>query len=192
MGLTSRCSALSTTSATAARCKTESQCSILLSDQLGLSGAMYLISIILLLLVLPAGSVAIEALIRGGGFDIVGLVGKWFAFWGVGMRLFLAGIRQTLRPQFTAEDIFALKDPAVHPLVREIGFGNLAMGALGLLSLAFVGLVVPAAIVGGLYYGLAGLGHLVRGHRNAAGQIAMISDFLMLALLAIFVALRGP
>jgi hypothetical protein len=50
---------------------------------------------------------------------------------------------------------------------------------------------VPAAIVGGLYYGLAGAGHLFRGHRNFAGQTALVSDFFIFAVLAVFVAARG-
>jgi hypothetical protein len=149
---------------------------------------MYLVSIVLLLLVLPAGSVVVEALLRGGG--VMALIGKWFVFWAVGVRLFFAGIRQTARPQFTAESIFAVKDSAAAAIVREIGFGNLAMGALGLLSLARAGFVLPAAIVGGLYYGLAGAGHAFRGGRNFAGQTAMISDFCIFALLAVFVAWR--
>ncbi|MDE2284212.1 MAG: hypothetical protein KGK33_06320 [Hyphomicrobiales bacterium] len=107
------------------------------------------------------------------------------------MRLFIAGARQTARPRFTTEDIFALKDPAAYPVVvREVGFGNLAMGALGLLTLPFASFLVPSAIVAGLYYGLAGLGHAFR-QRNAEGQIAMISDFLVFALFAVFVGLRG-
>jgi hypothetical protein len=150
---------------------------------------MYLIAVILLLLVLPAASVAIEALAHGG--DVLLLIGKWFTFWAVGVRLFIAGLRQVARPQFTAEEIFAIKEPAALGIVREIGFGNLAMGALGLLTLAFAGFLVSAAIVGGLYYGLAGAGHAWRGHRNFAGQTAMVSDFFIFVLLAVFVALRG-
>jgi hypothetical protein len=155
--------------------------------------SMYLISIILLLLVFPAASVIIEKLWAGGvgSVDLVLLVGKWLMFWGVGVRLFLAGLRQVARPQFTAEEIFTVKDRAALPIVREVGFGNLAMGTLGLASLAIAGFVVPAAIVGGLYYGLAGIGHLVRGHRNFAGQAALISDFCMFAVLAAFVGSRG-
>lgn len=151
-------------------------------------GRMYLVTIVLLLLVLPAISIAIEALTRGG--DGLLLVGKWFVFWGVGVRLFIAGLRQTVQPRFTAAEIFAISDAGAFAMVREIGFGNLAMGTLGLLTLAFAGFLIPAAIVGGLYYGLAGAGHAVRGHRNAAGQVAMVSDFLIFALLAVFVATR--
>jgi hypothetical protein len=151
---------------------------------------MYLISVILLLLILPAGSVAIENLAQGGHADLLHLVGKWFVFWAAGVRLFIAGLRQIGWPHLTAEDIFALKDRAVYPVVREVGFGNLAMGSLGLLTLPFASFLIPSAIVGGLYYALAGLGHAFR-QRNAEGQIAMISDFLIFAVFAVFVALRG-
>jgi hypothetical protein len=152
---------------------------------------MYLASIALLLLILPAGCIIAEALWQGSSADLLLLVGKWLVFWAVGARLFLAGVRQVLRPQFTAEHIFAIKDGAALPIVREVGFGNLAMGALGLATLAVPAWMTPAAIVGGLYYGLAGAGHLLRGERNFAGQAAMISDFLVFAVLAVVVGIRA-
>jgi len=154
------------------------------------TGVMYLVAVILLLLVFPAGSVVVEAFAHGGNADLIHLIGKWFVFWGAGVRLFIAGLRQVARPRLTAEDIFALKEPAADAIVREIGFGNLAMGTLGLLTLPFASFLVPSAIVGGLYYGLAGLGHAFR-KRNAEGQIAMISDFFIFAVFAVFVAWRG-
>jgi hypothetical protein len=148
---------------------------------------MYLASVVLLMLVFPAASVAAEALWRGGSAEIVPLIGKWFVFWPVGVRLFIAGLRQVAQPQFTAEKIFAIADHAARPIVREVGFANLAMGVLGLLTLAKPDFLVPAAVIGGLYYGLAGVGHIVRGHLNIAGWTALISDLLIFALLAAIV-----
>jgi hypothetical protein len=153
---------------------------------------MYLVSVVLLLLVLPVASIATEALRAQGTADVMLLVGKWFVFWAVGVRLIIAGVRQVVQPQFTAESIFAIKDRAALAIVREIGFGNLAMGVLGLASLARPGWLVPAAIVGGLYYGLAGFGHFAHGERNFKEQVALISDLLIFVLLAVFVASRGP
>jgi NhaP-type Na+/H+ or K+/H+ antiporter len=49
---------------------------------------------------------------------------------------------------------------------------------------------VPAAIVGGLYYGLAGAGHLARSNRNFKEQTALISDLLIFVLFGAFVASR--
>jgi hypothetical protein len=151
---------------------------------------MYLVSVILLLFVLPAASVLID-LVWVGGTDLLLLIGKWFVFWAVGVRLFIAGVRQVVQPQFTSEGIFEIKDRAAFVIVREVGFGNLSMGTLGLASLAKSGFLVPAAIVGGLYYGLAGAGHLLRRGRNFAGQTAMISDLMMFVVLAVFVASRA-
>ncbi|MGB7100658.1 MAG: DUF6790 family protein [Xanthobacteraceae bacterium] len=152
---------------------------------------MYVVTVVLLLLILPAASVVVEALRVGGTLDIMLLIGKWFVFWGVGVRLFIAGVRQVLQPQFTAESIFEIKDRGAFAIVREVGFGNLAMGTLGLATLAKSGFLVPAAIVGGLYYGLAGAGHILRGGLNLQGWTAMISDLFMFIVLAGFVACRG-
>jgi hypothetical protein len=152
---------------------------------------MYVVFVVLLLFVLPACCVAAEALWWSGGADIVLLVGKWFVFWAVGVRLFIAGLRQVVQPQFTAESIFDTKDEASSAIVREIGFANLAMGTLGLLTIIRPGWLLPAAIVGGLFYGLAGVGHAMRGDRNAKEQTALISDLLMFVLLGAFVAMRG-
>jgi hypothetical protein len=134
-------------------------------------------------LVGPAVSVAAEALLAPGA-PLWTLTAKWFVFWLVGVRLFIAGLRQTLQPQYTAETIFEIADPGAHGLVREIGFGNLAMGTLGLCTIAVAGWTVPAALAGGLYYGLAGLGHIARGKRNTIETIALVSDTFAFLLLA--------
>ncbi len=151
---------------------------------------MYFSAIVLLLLVLPAASVLIEALLAQGPADIMGLVGKWFVFWGAGVRLLLAGVMQVGKPSYTAGTFFDLRDDASHAIVREVGFGNLAMGTLGILSLFKPDWVVPAALVGGLFYLFAGLGHAVRKERNSREQTAMVSDLLIAALLLAFVATR--
>jgi hypothetical protein len=144
---------------------------------------MYLATVVLLLLVLPLASVAIEAVTHGGA-DVWFLVGKWFVFWAAGVRLGLAGLRQTFNPAFTAQTIFGLKDETAFAIVKEVGFGNLSMGALGIASLFNRDWIPPAALCGGLYYGLAGIGHLVKGERNSHENIALISDLLIFALLA--------
>jgi hypothetical protein len=151
---------------------------------------MYLGVIVLLMLVLPLLSVAAEAPMLPDAGALMGLIGKWFTFWGVGVRLFLAGLMQVFRPQFTAEDIFGIGDTGAQAIVREIGFGNLAIGTLGVLSLFFPDFLLPAAIAGGLYYGLAGIGHLARKDRNVKEQVALVSDFGIFLVLAGFLASR--
>jgi hypothetical protein len=58
------------------------------------------------------------------------------------------------------------------------------MGLLGMCSVVRHDWIVPAAIVGGLYYGLAGIGHVFHRDKNAKEYVAMISDgFIFLVLL---------
>jgi hypothetical protein len=151
---------------------------------------MYLAAVVLLLLVIPAACVLVEALVLASPASLMDLVGKWFTFWACGVRLFLAGVMQVAKPQFTAGSIFGIKDDAALGIVREVGFGNLAIGTLGLASLALPQWVVPAALAGGLYYGLAGIGHVMRAKRNAKEQVALVSDLLIFLLLAVFVVSR--
>jgi len=151
----------------------------------------YFVSVAVLLLLAPLVSVATEWTLAAGGTDVWWLIGKWFTFWGVGARLFLAGVMQVARPQFTAGSIFVIADPAAEAIVREVGFANLAMGTLGLVSLLRPEWLAPAALVGGLYYGLAGAGHAARGARNAKEQFALVTDVAMFAILTAFLAGRA-
>jgi hypothetical protein len=61
------------------------------------------------------------------------------------------------------------------------------MGILGICSVVRSGWIVPAAVVVGLYYGLAGIGHLVRSEKNAKEYLALISDVFIFLVLLVFV-----
>jgi hypothetical protein len=148
---------------------------------------MYFITVLLLLFVLPVGAVSID-LWSDPGLDLIWLIGKWFTFSAVGLRLFLAGVRQNLQPEFTARAIFEIEDAKAHAIVREVGFGNLAMGTAGLLTLLLPSWLPPAAFVGGIYYGLAGIGHAIKPDRNAKENVALFSDILASLVLIAFVA----
>lgn len=153
---------------------------------------MYLTVIILLMAVLPIASIVVEYAFFGGG-DLVLLVGKWFVFWAVGIRLLLAGVRQTVNPEFTAREIFDIKDPAALITVQELGFANLAFGTLGVFSLFVPAWIPAAALAGGLFYGLAGVRHAMKAERNQTESIAMISDLFIFVILAgyfLLVAMR--
>ena len=146
---------------------------------------MYFASVLLLLLIFPLVSIAIEAIRFGHSITDMSLIGAWFVFWAVGIRLFVAGLRQVFQPSFTAVEIFEIHEPKAFAIVRELGFANLSIGLLGIGSLWHKGSLIPAAFVGGLYYGLAGLGHVPRPHKNAKEYTAMISDcFAFLVLLS--------
>jgi len=146
---------------------------------------LYFATVILLLFIFPATSVAISAHLNPN-VSILVLIGRWFTFWAVGVRLFIAGVRQVAQPEFTAHEIFQIPGKTALPIVRELGFANLSMGLLGLLILVRPDWTVPAAIVGGLYYGLAGAGHIGRRDKNAKERTALFSDVFVFLILAAF------
>jgi uncharacterized protein DUF6790 len=150
---------------------------------------MYIVIVVLLLGVLPAGSVFAEQHYWHSTLPLMDLIGKWFTFWAVGVRLFVAGLRQSIQPRFTAREIFNLQGDEALPIVRELGLANISMGTLGLISLVLPAVTWPAALVGGLYYGLAGGLHVGRGEKTFNERFAMVTDLLIFALLAVYVAL---
>ena len=149
---------------------------------------MYGASVVLLMLVLPLVSIAVELSMGSHAGGTVFVVGRWFVFWGVGVRLFIAGVRQVVQPSFTA-GLLGVKDSSALVVVRELGLANLSMSVLAICSLFRAEWVVPGAIVGGLYYGLAGAGHVPHKGRSANENLAMVSDLWMFLLLAVFVVM---
>jgi hypothetical protein len=58
---------------------------------------------------------------------------------------------------------------------------------IGILSIFNVAWVMPAATAGGLFYGLAGSGHVVKRERNALETTAMVSDLFIFAVMLVCV-----
>jgi len=148
---------------------------------------MYIAVVFLTMLILPVASIAIE---HGVDPDIAvaALFGRWFVFWSVGVRLALAGLRQIFQPAFTAREIFHVESDEVLPLVRELGIANIAAGIVALLSLWNASFVLPSAIYAGVFYGVAGVIHVMGRDRSRNETIAMVSDLFVAAVLAVFVA----
>ena len=148
---------------------------------------MYYASVLLLTLILPGSCVYAQQALSHGDLPLMLLIGKWFTFWAVGVRLFIAGIRQQIQPRFTAQEIFGIMsdDPLV--FIEELGMANAAMGVIGIVAVFVPSFVLPAAIVGGLYYAQAGVGHLHHSRRNAHRNFAMISDLFVAAMLLAYV-----
>lgn len=149
---------------------------------------MYYVIVALFMVLLPIGSVIDEHLAAQIPIDAA-LVAKWFAFWSVGCRLILAGIRQVAQPKYTASVILGLQGNEPLVLVRELGFANLAIGSVGVASIFQPSWRVAAALAGTIFYGLAGLGHIARKRRNNLANVAMVSDlFVSGVLLCVCVA----
>jgi hypothetical protein len=138
-------------------------------------------TILLLMVAAPLAAIAIEAAVAGG--SLVALTGKWFVFF-FGLRLLTAGLYQIARPDFTAQTIFRIGDPNAQKIVNELGFGNVAIGTLGVLSLFNAAWIVPAAIAMLIFYVLAGGKHVRNAERTASENWALWSDVWAALVLA--------
>jgi hypothetical protein len=150
--------------------------------------AMYFVVVILLTVLLPIASAIAERMHFHSADSWIVLLGMWMVFWAGGIRLMLAGLQQSLRPRFTAARIFGITSDDPLPIVQELGFANISMGLIAILSLPEKQMLLPAAIVTGLYYGLAGAKHVANGGRNAHRTVAMLTDIWIFAVIAAFVA----
>lgn len=147
---------------------------------------MYPVVVVMLLGVLPVGSIVAELAIYHSSGDLIALAGKWFTFWAIGARLLTAGLMQTLNPGYTRGNIFEVADENANDIVRELGFANLALGILGALSILTPAWTPGAALAGGLYYGLAGFRHAMSRSPNSQRKFAMISDLAVAAVFALY------
>jgi hypothetical protein len=150
----------------------------------------YLTMTLALMVVLPVVSIALTwtGRARGGHWEVIG---KWFVFWAVGVRLFTAGLKQSLQPAFTAKDIFEIEDKGSHVIVRELGLANVSMG-LGAVASAFAPSWRPAAaFIGGLYFGLAGLTHVGRRPKTGNELTALVSDLFVFSVATLYLIARA-
>jgi hypothetical protein len=150
---------------------------------------MYVAMIAALMLVAPLISIAAQILLTDHGAQSAAanlvIVARWYVFWAVGVRLSLAGLRQIFQPRYTAETILGLKGAESLFFVRELGFANVSMGSIAALSLIRPAWVAAAALLGTLYYGLAGINHCFHRNRNGLQNLALVSDLFAAAVLAI-------
>jgi hypothetical protein len=153
---------------------------------------VYFVTVLLTTIGLPAASIATELMLRPDVSLIVS-AGRWFVFWGVGIRLFLAGISQAVRPALTVSDIFQIRDPAAAKIVSELGYANVSMGLAGMLSLLWPAWIAPAGFTGGLFLGLAGIKHAMNTERSMKENVAMATDLLVACIVAVYLGTRaGP
>lgn len=147
---------------------------------------LYLFSVISLTLVLPVAATCVEA-----GFYKhrigVALFSKWFIFFSVGVRLFSAGINQTINPSFTARNIFHIESTDSYVVVRELGFSNICFGLIGIISLFIPAWRMVSAVGSGLFYGIAGINHLIKKPVGGNEMLALVSDVFIFLVLAAYV-----
>jgi len=136
---------------------------------------MYLAIVLGTMLILPLASLGVAYVASGGSLELLQGLEVWFVFWALGVRLFVAGLRQVFQPSFTAQHIFEIDDAKAHVVVQELGFANITFGTLGLATMAIPSWLFPACLAGTLFYGLAGVNHVFK-QKNRTEWIAMVSD----------------
>ncbi len=134
----------------------------------------YFFLLLFLHLIFPGAAILIDHSVNHLPIDPA-LVGKWVLFFSVGLRVFIAGLVQTLNPAFTATKIFRFKQKESYVVVRELGFGNISNGVMGILSLAKVEWRGITSIAAGIFFGLAGIQHLVRKPDSFNEILALIT-----------------
>jgi hypothetical protein len=149
---------------------------------------MYVLIVFALMLALPLISIVAQIILTDHGAlqsasNLV-VVAKWYVFWAVGVRLSLAGLRQIIQPRYTAETLLGFKGSDALFFVRELGFANVAMGSVAIASLFAPSWVTPAAMLGTIYYGLAGIIHCFHKDRNKLENVALVSDLFAAVVLA--------
>lgn len=147
----------------------------------------YLLINISLLFILPLLSIVYGHFIEKETFNWL-LISKWIIFWAVGIRLFTAGIKQASDPAFTGTKIFKFTSQESFVVIRELGFANIALGVMGILSLVNDDWRILAAISGGIFFGLAAFQHSTRKPDSKNEWIALIYDAVVFLTLLVYLA----
>ena len=148
----------------------------------------YIIVVSVLTFVLPIICSIVQMLISKDTPLSFELIGKWFIFSAVGLRLFIAGIKQTTDPAFTAKDIFHIDNTDSFAIIRELGFANICFGLIGIISLFLPQWRIVSAFGSGLYYGIAGIQHFLKKPVGTNERFALITDIcIFIVLLTYFI-----
>ncbi len=150
---------------------------------------MYLLSVFLLTIVVPLVSIAVDHFLLHSPLPLTALLGKWFVFWAAGVRLFSAGLKQFFQPEFTAKQIFHMTTDEAFPVVRELGIANIAVGAAAIVSLWKPSFVLPIAIVGAIFFGIAGINHVREKNKSRNETVAMATDLWVAVVLVAYIGL---
>jgi hypothetical protein len=142
---------------------------------------VYILLVVLQTLVLPLASTVVHLSVAGGQPLVVAAI--WWSFWGVGTRLLVAGISQLANPSRTTREILGAENASAAQVVQELGYANLALGAIALVA-PFLPWGLLAAAPGALYLGLAGVRHVIKPGKKANELVATWTDLLVFAVVA--------
>ena len=140
---------------------------------------------IALIAVLPIAAAALESRVDQLALTWP-LYWKWFIFWGVGIRLFFKGVKLASTPQFTGLSLSSFKNRESYLLLLELGFANMALGSMAILSVINDQWRLIAAIAGAIYFGLADMLRLLKKPAGRHEGVALVYNVLVFVGLAAF------
>jgi uncharacterized protein DUF6790 len=146
---------------------------------------LFIIWCIALIAVLPITAALLESRIDQVPLNAANYW-KWFIFWGVGIRLFFKGIRLASTPQITGLSITSFKNRDSYLLLLELGFANMALGSMGILSVINDQWRLIAAIAGAIYFGLTDMLRLLKKTDGRHERVALIYNILVFSGLVAF------
>ncbi|MBS1559008.1 MAG: hypothetical protein JST69_09820 [Bacteroidetes bacterium] len=150
----------------------------------------YITSVTILTFVIPTIGFAADYFTTNTALTFE-LLGKWFIFSAVGLRLFLAGLKQVKNPEFTAKQIFHIDSPDSFPILRELGFANICFGLVGIVSLFRPDWRMVSAFASGLYYGMAGIQHGLKKTSSINERFALWTDVIIFLFLLVYFVKAG-
>jgi hypothetical protein len=145
---------------------------------------MYIALVILQTVVLPLVSSVIHLAVAPTSNPLL-TIGIWWAFWGVGTRLLVAGISQLSNPTRTSKGILGIDDKGAEQIVHELGFANLSFGLVATVTSLIPSAGILGAVPGALYLLLAGIRHLPKKGKNREEWVATVTDIILPVMVAV-------
>ncbi len=144
--------------------------------------AVYVVSV---MLIAPALCVIIAYAKRSKTAkpQLIPLLCRWFVFWSIGIRSATGGLMQMLNPAYTERLLNVGTENML--IIQELGFANLAIGVIAMVSLFVPAFRKPAAAAGGIFLMGAAILHLMRLSVIELGEIMSLSGDLLIVAIAV-------
>jgi hypothetical protein len=137
----------------------------------------------LLLAILPLLSVAGEQHFVNASISII-LLGKWFLFWTIGVRLMVKGFAQVIRSVRNGNSSLLNRDET-GDFTKMLGLAKMALAGMGFLCVVNDQWSLLATITVGVYLGLTGFQHDFKRPTTTRGWMSMSYDFLVFTVIAV-------
>ena len=142
------------------------------------------ITVFVNILVLPIISIVINLIInnrKNNSENIFEIIGKWFIFWSLGVRLIIAGLMQIFNPIYTNNLLqLSLNDFII---IRELGLANFSIGLLCTISYFKKSLQKYVCIYMFIFFTGASILHIIRIENiNFDELISLITDIILIII----------